>query len=216
MSQAFDKIAPAYVHLERILFDSRLQAMRCAFLNRVTQAKKVLLVGEGPGSFLAELLKTNQEGFVTVVEPSARMISLARSRVKEKDLDRVSFLRSTLEVADLSRSYDAACTICFWDCFTEAKIRNLFPKMSRCIKNGGKWLNVDFCEPKNCSPISHFLLLRFLYGFFDLATGIGAMRVVDVEPIANSNGLHSLQCKQDKIFPIKAQFFAKRFQGDPF
>ena len=214
MSQAFDKIAPAYVHLERLLFGSRLQAMRCAFLNRVTQSKKVLLVGEGPGSFLAELLKTNQVGFVTVVEPSARMISLARSRVKEKDLDRVSFLRSTLEEADLSRSYDAACTICFWDCFTEADIRSLFPKMSGCIKRGGNWLNVDFCESGPSLPAFNFLLLRVLYGFFNLATSIEARRVVNVEPIANSNGLHSLQCNQDEIFPIKAQFFEKRFQPD--
>ena len=213
MSTGFDKLAPWYGILESLLFGPRLQEMRCAYLNQLTRVGSVLLIGEGTGLFLERFLKINPEATVAVVESSSGMIDRSRNRVASKDLCRISFHRTTLLEFETIQSFDAVCTFFFWDCFEEYQLRMLLPAFSKYTKRGSLWIDVDFFELSEGAPklnLRHFLLIRMLYGFFGLATGIEAKRIVEIEPMAKQNGFFVTESRTDEKFPIRARIFRRR------
>ena len=212
MSTGFDKLAPWYGILESLLFGSRLQEMRCAYLNQLTRVGNVLLIGEGTGLFLKRLLEVNPEATVDVVESSGGMIDRSRNRIAKKDLCRVNFHKTTLLEFESIQNFDAVCTFFFWDCFEEYQLRMMLPAFSKYAKHGSLWIDVDFFELSEGVPklnLRHFLLIRMLYGFFGLATGIEAKRIVDIEPMVKQNGFLVTESRTDKKFPIRARIFRR-------
>ena len=115
MSSGFDRIAPFYGVFESFLFGSKLQEMRCAYLDQLAERRDILLIGEGTGLFLERLLQVNPKTNVTVVEQSAEMMERSRNRVAEKDSSRVHFLKVSLQGFKPVRRFDAVCTFFFWD-----------------------------------------------------------------------------------------------------
>ena len=77
---SFDFVAPFYQILERIVFGSKLQTARMAFVPEITRRQRVLVVGEGDGRFLAEFVEFWPESEIVCVEASRRMIERARKR----------------------------------------------------------------------------------------------------------------------------------------
>jgi SAM-dependent methyltransferase len=75
---SFDAIAPHYRWLESLTAGSLLQRCRTAFLHEIRNARNILLLGEGRGRFLREVLRQNPEARITCVDASARMLELAR------------------------------------------------------------------------------------------------------------------------------------------
>jgi SAM-dependent methyltransferase len=79
----FDRVAAAYGILERIAFGDALQRARTAFLDHTIGSSRVLVVGEGNGRFLAELLRiANPDTEIDCVDSSAEMMRLAQRRIK--------------------------------------------------------------------------------------------------------------------------------------
>ena len=215
MSVCFDKIAIAYGFLEKALFGSNLQEMRCRYLNRIEDFKEILLVGEGCGFFLRKLLGVNTGATVTVVESSENMIKQAKSRVLHKDRKRVVFCHATLEQFVSTRKFDAACTFFFWDCFPENQMKAMLPRLLDCLEPDGLLINADFVDPLPSVgrrfKTSHFILLRILYGFFGFATGIESTRVFEIEPVALGNGFIAKDTYLHEKLPFKGQVFQRRF-----
>ena len=215
MSVCFDKVAAVYGFLEKALFGSKLQRMRLQYLNRMEKPKQILLVGEGCGFFLERLLEMNEKAVITVVEPSEGMIAQAKARVPEKDRERVVFCNMTFDRFVPSETFDAAGTFFYWDCFRENQLKALLPKLFVCLKAEGFLINVDFFESTHTDEtgfkLTHFILLRFLYGFFGFATGIESSRVSEIEPIALANGFYAIDTCLDEKLPVKAQVFQRRF-----
>ena len=215
MPVCFDKVAIAYGFLEKALFGSSLQQMRCRYLNQIEDSKKILLVGEGCGFFLKKLLEVNAEAMITVVEPSENMINQAASRVPHKDRKRVVFCNAAFGQFVPAGTFDAACTFFFWDCFRENQTKAMLPSLLDCLDPDGLLINADFVEPSSSVgrrfKISHFILLRILYGFFGFATGIESTRVIEIEPVASGNGYFAKDTHLHETLPIKAQIFQRRF-----
>ena len=215
MPVCFDKVAIAYGVLEKALFGSSLQLMRCRYLNQIEDSKEILLVGEGCGFFLKKLLEVNAEAMITVVEPSENMINQAASRVPHKDRKRVVFCNAAFGQFVPAGTFDAACTFFFWDCFRENQTKALLPRLLNCLEPDGLLINADFVEPSSSSgrrfKISHFILLRILYGFFGFATGIESTRVFEIEPVALGNGFIAKDTYMHEKLPFKGQVFQRRF-----
>ena len=98
---SFDRIAPSYRSFEWIAFSDVLQRARTAFISQAVGSRRALLVGEGDGRFLAELLRRSPEAEIDCIDASAAMIRCARSRAavipsKTRDLSSVhkKFARS--------------------------------------------------------------------------------------------------------------------------
>ncbi len=213
MPSGFDRIAPFYGVFESFLFGSKLQEMRCVYLDQLSERRDILLIGEGTGLFLERLLKVNPKTNVTVVEQSVEMMETSKNRVVAEDSGRVTFHKVALQEFDSVKRFDAVCTFFFWDCFEQSQLRAMLPILSKYTKGESLWIDVDFFEIQQGAPLTkcwHFMLIRVLYGFFGLATGIEARQVVEIEPLAKQNGFSVTASHRSEKFPIRARIFQKR------
>ena len=78
---SFDALAPWYRMLEWVAFGDELQRCRVAFLKEITGPRRALIVGEGNGRFLCELLRLHPGVEVDCLDASDHMLRLARKRV---------------------------------------------------------------------------------------------------------------------------------------
>jgi SAM-dependent methyltransferase len=77
---SFDRIARTYHLFETVAFGYALQRARTAFISRIGPGERVLILGEGNGRFLAELLHRNPGVEIDCIDASAAMIQRARAR----------------------------------------------------------------------------------------------------------------------------------------
>ena len=78
----FDLISPHYRWLEAIAFGRALQNARACWINQIPRPNRALIVGEGNGRFLCELLRVHPQIDVDCVDASQRMLDLARDRIQ--------------------------------------------------------------------------------------------------------------------------------------
>ena len=174
-----DPIARVYRRIEYAAFGRALERCRFASLPFTTEARDILILGEGDGRFLARLLQINPSATVDVIDVSAGMLALARGRVAGRDLARVRFQqREALDGPVGGVSYDLIITNFFLDCFSPESAAELIAKWSAVLKPGGLWLVSEFNEPDHSIRRLHARLwLRVMYRFFQLTTGLEVSRL---------------------------------------
>ena len=93
---SFDTLAPVYRGMEFVTAGGMLQRCRTAYIGEAQNCRRALLLGEGPGRFLMELLRVNPGLEVTCVERSSGMIkeALRQMRRNGPEASRVEFLRA--------------------------------------------------------------------------------------------------------------------------
>jgi ubiquinone/menaquinone biosynthesis C-methylase UbiE len=183
----FDRIAPHYRWLERLVFGDRLQAARTAFVRQISPAQRALVVGEGNGRFLEVLLREHQSVRVDCLDASTRMLGLARRHAGE---ERVRYLHADIRQAQLLvASYDLIVTHFFLDCLTETELRHVIARLSRAAKDRATWLIADFCLPSHgWSRMRARLLISAMYFFFRAVAGIEARCLLDYAPLLSTEG----------------------------
>ncbi len=180
---SFDLVAPFYRLIETLVFGNRLQAARCAFVRQTRPARRALVVGDGDGRFLAELLRAQPALEVDYLDASARMLELARARVGNA---RAHFLHADIRTAELPAAhYDLIVTHFFLDCFAEKSLREVVEKLSAAATVDATWLIADFCRTSRW--FGRFLLAA-MHLFFRAVAGIEARRLVDYEPLLRTAG----------------------------
>ncbi len=193
----FCRIARSYRALEKLAFGGRLQRARTANLSVLDAAEEVLVLGEGNGLFLKQLLARNARCRVTVVEASPVMIELARKRLEEKCLARATFLCRDVRASKWrGERFDAVVAPFFLDCFEERSLSAFLPGLAASLKPKGLWLLADFVEPDGPGGVRRILnacILRGLYAFFRATCSIEARRVADPLPILEGCGLRVIR-----------------------
>ena len=148
---SFDRVAPHYRWLETIAFGTALQRARTSFLGEAATAERVLIVGEGNGRFLLELLRKCASARVDCVEASATMLDLARQRVERnlpEAVRRVHFIHSTIEDWLLPECrYDLIVTHFVLDCFPLRPLEDVIAKLAQAATPAATWLLADFDYP---------------------------------------------------------------------
>jgi ubiquinone/menaquinone biosynthesis C-methylase UbiE len=184
---SFDLIAPYYCRLENVVFGSRLQAARTAFVSQLAPPQRVLVVGEGDGRFLAEFAKLQPEAEIDCLESSPRMIELAKKRTRGR---KINFLCAALEELELSKgSYNLVVTHFFLDCFSEKTLPEIVSRIARAAAPRADWLIAEFQEPAGgWFRFARSGLIRFMYFFFRLSAGIEGRRLIDYGPLLQASG----------------------------
>lgn len=187
MAVSFDFVAPFYQILERIVFGSKLQTARMAFVPEITRRQRVLVVGEGDGRFLAEFVEFWPESEIVCVEASRRMIERARKRTVGH---RIRFLCSALEDANLpERAYDLVVTHFFLDCFSENKLPQIVAQIARAAAPQAQWLIAEFHQPtEGWRRWFSRCLIRAMYLFFRICAGIEGHRLSDYRLFLRAHG----------------------------
>ena len=149
----FDLVASFYPLLEQTVFGSTLSRARNFFISQVTQGNNILLIGEGNGRFLFEMVKQTSSASITVVDSSARMLAAAARRLATVDhCSRIQFIHADIsEWRSPVAHYDRVVTHFFLDLFTPFCLRRVVEKISRLATEYSLWINVDF-SPRILSP----------------------------------------------------------------
>jgi ubiquinone/menaquinone biosynthesis C-methylase UbiE len=167
-----DRIADAYRWLEYVSFGRELERRRFRHLPLVAGARHVLVLGGGDGRFLTRLMRQNAHARAHYVDCSPRMLSLARARAGG---ERVSYRLSDARAVSLApESFDLIVTNFFLDCFDEADAHGVVERAALAAKPRARWLVAEFRRV----PWAGFLL-RALYLFFRITTGLKTRRLVD-------------------------------------
>ena len=176
-----DRLARWYRVLEHAGFGRALHQRRTAFLDQMSTARRVLVLGDGDGRFLTAFLRANRFAEVDSVDNSAAMLAFARQRLGEADAARVRFHH-----ADARRwqpppvSYDLIVTHFFLDCFAEAEIRPLVARLAAFAAPGARWVVSEFRQPDRGLAAWHARMwIAGLYAFFRVATGLRVRRLPD-------------------------------------
>jgi ubiquinone/menaquinone biosynthesis C-methylase UbiE len=212
---SFDAIAPWYRILERIAFGGDLQRCRVACLGDIAAPQRVLIVGEGNGRFLCELLRLHSGVEVDCLDASQRMLRLARKRV-ERELpgraESVRFLHQDITSwAAPERHYDLLVTHFVLDCFPEAALTSIIRKLARAAADDANWLLADFCvRPNGVARFGARAWLAAMYLFFRVTARIPASELIDSTPLLRAEGFGLARQQLFRKGMLKSQRWSRR------
>jgi ubiquinone/menaquinone biosynthesis C-methylase UbiE len=173
-----DPIARAYCYLEYGSFGSALQRRRCHFLPQLGESRKVLMLGEGDGRFLAEFVRRNPNAEVDYVDASAKMLALAQRRAGST---RVHFHhRNLLDATPPQGPYDTITTHFFLDCLSDNDITGVVQRIATTASPGARWVVSEFREPETgWRKLRAKLWVSGLYAAFGIVTHLSTRKLPD-------------------------------------
>jgi ubiquinone/menaquinone biosynthesis C-methylase UbiE len=217
---SFDSIAPYYRWIETIVFGNALQRARIYWIDAIPHPKRALIVGEGNGRFLCELLRVHPKIDIDCIDASERMLQLTRSRVRRthpESLAHVRFFHQNILNWSPRHSYDLLVTHFLLDCFESEKLELIVAKLAETARQNAVWLIADFTLPKEHFARAHATLwLRVMYAFFRLTARIKAKKLVDPTPYLEANGFIRTSMKLSRWRMLRADVYAAAISsGNP-
>ena len=175
-----DRIARCYRWLEYVAFGKELERRRFRFMKEASGATRALILGDGDGRFLARFA-ARSEASIDCIDSSARMLELARARAGDS---RVRYsCGDALTLSFAPAEYDLIATHFFLDCFDERDLERLIERVAGAAQSDALWLISEFRQPRWATP-----LLKGLYLFFRVTTGLKTTRLIDHRPLLAKHG----------------------------
>jgi ubiquinone/menaquinone biosynthesis C-methylase UbiE len=188
----FDGIAPYYGLLESVTAGAAVHRCRTAFLPALEDARDILLLGEGNGRFLVELLRRWPNKRVTILDSSRRMMDLLQNRLRNESLAtaNIEFVNEDIRRwRPPKTAFDAIVTNFFLDCFSADELRVLISAIGRSARPEALWLVSDFTRPPQLlRSLRAAAILRMMYGFFRVTTHLSAHRLTPPDPFLEDAG----------------------------
>lgn len=189
-AQGYDRLARWYWLLEKPVFRNDLQLARTALLPELPPVNRMLILGDGDGRLLAEVLRVQPQAHVTSVEQSREMIRLQQERVSQMDASaQVTFVCADATHWDAGgKTFDCVIAPFFLDCFTEAELRLHLPRWLDWVARRGWFYHVDFVMPASGWRRKRAAFWsRVMHVFFAWQTGLSSKSLVAVEPFLDSD-----------------------------
>ena len=211
---SFDAIAPWYRLLEGVAFGDALQRSRVAGLAEIQAPARVLIVGEGNGRFLLELLRMYPNAGIDCVDASERMLELARQRIEQEfpdRIDRVGFLQRDITMwTPAGGTYDLIVTHFVLDCFPETSLSRVIDRLAGAAKAKADWLVADFSLPQSgAARLRARAWLGIMYRFFRVTARIEANELVDPARFLRSAGFCLASQHVFRAGLLKSQFWRR-------
>ena len=173
---SFDRVAPFYDRLARLVFGSSIQRAQRHFLNQVPPAARVLLVGGGTGWLLPYVLEKPEVAHVTYLEASAVMLALAQQKahdVRSSTTASIRWLHGDERQLTPDDRYDVVITNFVLDMYAGTALDQLMERLLNHLHPAGCWLFADFrLSGKQRHRWWQRLMAQAMYVFFHLAAGI--------------------------------------------
>jgi len=178
----FDHIARPYRWLEYITLGRALEHCRLHYLPSLLKRKRALVLGDGDGRFLAQLLAQNPRLHADAIDTSATMLQLLRQRCEAlvpNASTRLNTHQSNALTCPLDQPYDLIVTHFFLDCLTQPDIETLVNRIAPTLSPSALWLVSDFQIPSGPMHLPAKILIRSLYLTFRILTGLRATQLPD-------------------------------------
>ncbi len=188
---SFDRLAPHYRWMERVLAGGKLQGARTRWLGAVDPPRRALLVGEGNGRFLEAALRAWPSTRFLCVDQSPAMLDRARRRVPPDEQSRVQWECSRLPDGMRGRmlSVDLVATHFFLDCFAAPTLAAVVDAIANVAEDRATWMIADFAlPPRGWRRWRARGIHSVMYAFFRVFTGLEATSVVAPDPFLKARG----------------------------
>jgi len=216
-----DPIARWYRWLEYAGFGGELERRRYRFLPEIADARRVLILGEGDGRFLAKLVEQARKVGIEdyefdYVDLSGRMLQLARERAGTEG---VTYHQADALTIPLPRArYDLIVTHFLLDCFEQADAERLIARLADAARPESRWVVSEFREQSQglrgfrvaLRGIWAWVWLRGLYFFFRITTGLVTQRVADYHPILERYGFRLAQSEDARFGLLGSELWARK------
>lgn len=170
----FNAIAPYYDYLKRLVFGKAIFNSQVHFLRCLPKGGKILILGGGSGEILRPLLEGNPDCTIWYVEASSEMLAQARKSLGSRAHTNILFIHGTERILTKEVMFDAVVAQFFFDLFPEVKLREMCVDLRQNLIKGGVMLVTDFVDGEKWWQR---ILLRTMYKFFRIASGIAARRL---------------------------------------
>ena len=189
---SFDRLAPHYRWMEWLLAGGKLQRCRTAFIGEIPAPRDVLMMGEGNGRCLIEMLRAFPTARFVCADASARMLECARARVRQAGLGdaTIEFIHAdALGWQPPGVRFDLLVTHFFLDCFTAEQLASLLPRLAAAAAPDARWLLADFCEPSSgFAKWRARRILQVMYFFFRRVTRLSALTLTPPDTFLERSG----------------------------
>jgi SAM-dependent methyltransferase len=178
----FNLIARPYRWLEYLTLGNALERCRTHYLPQLRDRRRALVLGDGDGRFLAQLLARNPELRADAVDTSIAMLRLLRQRSEGATADANTRLRihhANALTFPPAGPYDLVVSHFFLDCLSQAELDSLVTRVVSSLAPGALWLVSDFRIPPGTMRLPALAIVRSLYFAFRVLTGLGASRLPD-------------------------------------
>lgn len=188
-SPNFDRIARPYRWLEYLTLGHTLEHCRLHYLPSLLKRNTALVLGDGDGRFLAQLLAQNTELHADAVDISPVMLQLLRrnceavapravTRLQTHQSSALTFLSVPCGNVTLLR-YDLVVTHFFLDCLIQEELEVLVRAVTPHLAPGALWLISDFRIPSGLLRLPARVIVRALYVAFRLLANLRTTRLPD-------------------------------------
>ena len=189
---SFDRLAPHYTWMERVLAGQRLQRCRVTWLDALAGCDDILIAGVGHGHFLRACVQRFPEARITAVDASAGMLRHAAQGAKAVGghAERLNFVQAKLpEWTPPANAYDAIVTHFFLDCFPAEDLRRVVAALAGAARPRAVWLISDFAVPLHgLARFRAHAVHKLMYAFFRRVTRIAARKLTDPDPYLIARG----------------------------
>ena len=192
----FDRIAAIYRWAEYLSLGPLLQRTRTHLLDQLGNPRHALVLGDGDGRFLEQLLLRYPQCTAVAVDISAAMLDKLRRRclhtVPNAATRLTTFQRSALNL-DASPNTDLVVTHFLLDCFSQSNVDALATRIASQLAPGALWLLSDFALPDNhlLRPLARFYIAS-LYAAFRLLTGLRVRQLPDPQTALQRAGMRRI------------------------
>lgn len=194
---SFDRLAPHYDWMERVLAGEKLQRMRTRWLDEIPIPRRALLVGEGHGRFLVELCRRAPAAEIVCVDASTAMLSVARRRLEHAGLSAAAVRLVRADLPDgiaLAGTFDLIVTNFFLDCFPPDQLALVIEQLASLATGDAQWLVADFRVPdRGPARLRARCLLALMYAFFRPTTRLPARTLTPPDPLLFAHGFRLRQ-----------------------
>ena len=185
----FNPIARPYRWLEYLTLGPILQQTRLHHLPSLTQQNSALVIGDGDGRFLAQLLTQNPHIQAEAIDTSATMLHLLRQRCAPH-ANRLQTHQADALAFRPTKRYDLVVTHFFLDCLTQTQLEALITQITPHLTPKAIWLISDFRIPPT-GPMNLLAkaYVRGLYFAFRILTGLRTNTLPDHATPLTQSGL---------------------------
>lgn len=170
----FDRVARIYRWAEYATLGPVLQRVRTHLLPQLGQPSRALVLGDGDGRFLEQLLLRYPQCEALAVDSSAAMLlQLERRCNRSGAAARLRTLYASALTTDAPPGTDLVVTNFFLDCLSQQQVDGLTRRLSAQLQPGSLWLVSDFALPPSrfLRPLAR-LYIAGLYVAFRVLTGL--------------------------------------------
>lgn len=193
--KGFDRLAPLYDALARVIFGRAIKQSQRATLSFIPPRASILIIGGGTGWILPELMKRTKPERVVYIEASKQMVALSKKRLANLSTENagtVDFRLGTEKVVRSTEQFDIIITHFLLDLYSQPYVENTVQQLSKRLKPAGLWLCTDFQLPKKTK--GHWWqrgLVKSMYLFFQFCCGIEGRQLPDFDKAFAKAGLQN-------------------------